>query len=144
MRALLDVSFLIAWIDRNYVSHRFAQTWLAANGAGGWATCPITENGCLRIITNPKYASPATPAQVLQALDEAKDELRHEFWPDDLSVTGQCFVRSAMLGHQQVTHMYLLALAVSRGARLVTFDTGISIDAVVGASAENLQVLRTH
>lgn len=144
MRSLLDVSFLIAWIDRNHVSHRVAQAWLAANRAEGWATCPITENGCLRIVTNPKYAHPARATEVLQALDDARADSCHEFWPEDLSVTNANFDRSAMIGHQQVTDIYLLALAVSRGARMVTFDTGISLDAVVGATAENLLVLSTQ
>jgi toxin-antitoxin system PIN domain toxin len=143
MRSLLDVSFLIAWVDRSHVSHHIAQAWLAAHRTLRWATCPITENGCLRIITNPKYLHPASAAKVLQALDEGKADSDHEFWPDDLSVTGSEFERSALTGHQQVTDIYLLALAVNRGARLITFDTGISLDAVAGATEENLLVLST-
>lgn len=144
MRALLDVNLLIALIDRRHAAYEFAHRWLAANRSDGWSTCPMVENGCLRILTNPKYSNPSTPEEVLRWLDEAKADGHYQFWPDDLTVTGPNFHRSALAGHQQVTDIYLLALAVQRRGRLVTFDTGISLETVTGASSENLVVLPTR
>jgi toxin-antitoxin system PIN domain toxin len=144
MRSLLDVNLLIALVDRSHAAHRFAHNWLAANRTLGWSTCPIAENGCLRILTNPKYSNPYPAEEVLEWLDEAKLDPSYDFWPDDLSINGLHFRRAALTGHQQVTDIYLLAMAVSRGARLLTFDTGISIGAVAGATAANLLVLPTR
>ncbi|HEV7406057.1 MAG TPA: TA system VapC family ribonuclease toxin [Chthoniobacteraceae bacterium] len=137
----MDVNLLIALIDRAHAAHDLAHRWFSIHRSNGWSTCPIAENGCLRILTNPKYSNPYSAEEVLRWLDNAKSDGFHEFWPDDLSVTGPNFQRSALTGHQQVTDIYLLALAVSRSGRLVTFDTGISLNAVAGATAENLFVL---
>jgi toxin-antitoxin system PIN domain toxin len=144
MRALLDVNLLIALVDRSHIAYLLAHRWFAANRTAGWATSPIVENGCIRIITNPKYPNPFSPARALELLEQAKADAFHEFWPDDISITDPSFQRSALLGHQQVTDIYLLALAVNRSACLVTFDTGISLRAVAGATVDNLLVLPTH
>lgn len=55
MRALLDVNFLIALLDSDHVRHAHAASWLRANGKLGWASCPITQNGCVRIMSLPSY-----------------------------------------------------------------------------------------
>ena len=57
MRYLLDVNVLIALIDRYHIYHDLAHTWLAKNGPDGWATCAITENGLVRIVSNKNYSS---------------------------------------------------------------------------------------
>lgn len=142
MRALLDVNVLIALLDRLHVEHAKAHQWFAQNRADGWASCPLTENGCLRILTNPRYPAQIAAAEVLLKLDAAKRGGNYEFWPDDLSVTdAEIFVRAEFQGHKQVTDVYLLALSVKHDGRLVTFDRGIRLAAIRGAKAENLLVL---
>lgn len=142
MRSLLDVNVLIALLDRQHAAHAQAHQWLANNLVDGWASCPLTENGCLRIMTNPRYPAPVNPVNLLAKLDTAKASAHHEFWPDDLSVTDTAsFNRSEIRNHHQVTDLYLLALAVKRGGRLVTFDQGIAFSSVIGVKADNLVIL---
>lgn len=142
MRGLLDVNVLVALLDRQHVAHAWAHLWLSQHLAEGWASCPLTENGRLRVLTNPRYPAPLLAADVLAKLETAKSSGHHEFWPDDVSVTDSTIVeRSRFHGHQQVTDGYLLALAVKHAGRLVTFDTGIPADVVKNASADHLLVL---
>ena len=142
MRALLDVNVLVALLARQHLDHARAHVWLAQHLTEGWASCPLTENGCVRVLTNPRYPVQLAAAEVLAKLGTAKSSGHHEFWADDLSVTDSTvFERNRFGGHQQVTDMYLLALAVKHGGRLVTFATGIVLDAVKGADASHLVAL---
>lgn len=139
MRSLLDVNVLVALLDRQHAAHFAANQWLANQGSAGWASCPITENGCLRVLTNPRYPAPLPARDVLERLRVVKADGNSEFWSDDVSITSpQMFNFALLQGHQQVTDLYLLALAVARGGRLVTFDRGISLPIVTGATAQHL------
>jgi toxin-antitoxin system PIN domain toxin len=136
------VNVLVALLDRQHSSHASAQAWLAGQLANGWASCPLTENGCLRILTNPRYPAPVSAAEVLEKLAGAKASGHHEFWPDKISITDEThFKRRQLRGHQQVADVYLLALAVHHGGVLVTFDQGITLAAVPGARPEHLVAL---
>ena len=142
MRALLDVNVLVALFDPQHIAHVAAQEWLEANLAVGWASCPLPENGCLRLLTHSRYSHPKPPGQVLAKLEIAKSSGYHAFWPDDVSITdAQVFDRSRLRGHQQVTDVYLLALAVAHGGRLVTFDRGIQREVVARSGTEHLVTL---
>ena len=81
MRALLDVNVLIALLDAEHVHHEPARRWLRNNIRNGWATCPITQNGCLRIMSQPSYPGGLRSAQVAERLREATATRHHEFWP---------------------------------------------------------------
>ena len=48
MRALLDVNVLIALLDAGHVHHTRASQWLISEIGHGWASCPLTQNGCVR------------------------------------------------------------------------------------------------
>lgn len=142
MRALLDVNVLVALLDAQHVDHEKAHGWFAESLGAGWASCPMTENGCVRVMTNPRYPAPVAAHEVLTKLATAKSHHAHAFWPDDLSLTdSSAFDVSHLRGHQQVTDSYLLGLAVKNGGRLVTFDSRIKLATVVGARAENLVVI---
>lgn len=142
MRALLDVNVLIALLDVDHIQHTVAATWLSANIAGGWASCPLTQNGCIRIMTQPGYPHALAPAQVAQRLAEAAGTVHHTFWADALSLLEAGVVRwESVLGSRQVTDVYLLALAVHNGGRFVTFDRPVPRRAVRGAQPEHLVVL---
>jgi len=124
---LLDVNVLIALIDASHVSHESAHVWYAAEGRRKWATCPITENGLVRIIASPKYPNAvATPADALALLGRLVGLPGHVFWPDVSLRDGALFDpdRLAAVGH--VTDGYLLALAVAHDGRLATLDRGAS------------------
>jgi len=142
MRALLDVNVLIALLDAAHLHHRAATDWLAANARAGWASCPLTQNGCLRILSLPAYPNRQPAAVVAQRLGQAVADASHAFWPDSFSLLEAGLLRwDRVLGSRQVTDAYLLALAAANGGRLVTFDRGISVDAVPGAAKKNLLTL---
>ena len=142
MRALLDVNVLLPLLDRMHVDHPAAIRWFAANRSAGWASCPFTETACLRLLTNPRYSSPQTPEQVLTALHTLRSSGDHAFWPADLSIIdATVFDWSQLQGHQQTTDVYLLALAVAHGGRLVTFDQRIHSAMVKGCHQEHLVTL---
>jgi len=132
--ALLDVNVLIALLDRRHLHHEPAHAWFAAEQAKGWATCPLTQNAVLRIVGQPRYPnSPGPPAVVAPLVAELIRHPQHQFWPDSLSLLGQSGVDvSHLLEASQLTETYLLALAVHRGGRLVSFDRRLSCEAVVG------------
>lgn len=142
MRALLDVNVLIALLDAGHVHHGLAMSWLESEIRYGWASCPLTQNGCIRIMSQPKYPASLAAAQVADRLAEAANDPNHEFWPADVNMlSGDIIDWSRVLGHRQVTDAYLLALAVHHGGRFVTFDRRIALDAVKGTHAKNLEIL---
>jgi hypothetical protein len=142
MRALLDVNVLVALLDAAHIHHHEATTWLARNLRHGWASCPMTQNGCLRILSLPSYLNRQPPREVATRLAQAARDPAHEFWPDSLSLLDDARVSwDHVLGTRQITDVYLLALAASRNGRLVTFDRSISLQAVSGATRKHLYVL---
>ncbi|PJC02755.1 MAG: VapC toxin family PIN domain ribonuclease [Gallionellales bacterium CG_4_9_14_0_8_um_filter_59_50] len=142
MRALLDVNVLIALLDAGHIHHELAQSWLESNIEPGWASCPLTQNGCIRILSQPNYPAPLPAAQVAERLAEAAATSHHEFWVADVNLLdGTSFDWKQVLGHRQVTDLYLLALAVRHDGRFVTFDRRINFGAVSGAQAKHLHVI---
>ena len=141
--ALLDVSVLIALFHSTHVHHDVAHDWFADHGESGWASCPLTENGLLRILSHPARVDPYVPLpDLLQLLTSFCEHSRHQFWADDLSLRdAHRFNVSAIRGHQQLTDVYLLGLAVVHEARFVTFDGGVPLAAVKGARKKHLEVL---
>ncbi len=143
MIALLDVSVLVALFDDGHSGHQAAHDWFAEQGAQGWASCPITENGVLRVLGNPAYPAGFTPiAEMAARLDTFCAATEHHFWPDDISFRNRAhFQVDAVRGYRQLTDVYLLALAVQRGGRFVTLDQRVSIAAVKGATRASLEVV---
>jgi uncharacterized protein len=142
VRALLDVNVLIALLDSDHASHGVAMSWFARHGGDGWASCPITQNGCVRIMSNPGYPNVLPVQAVMGRLAEACREEVHEFWLDRVSLLDQEVIDPTRIhGPRQLTDIYLLALAVERAARFVTFDGKIPLAAVRSAKPENLLVL---
>jgi len=141
-RALLDINVLIALLDLDHVHHRRARTWLQREIGSGWASCPLTENGCIRIMSQSKYPNPVPVGEVIKRLRDAAAASYHEFWPDDLSILEQTVIDNGRIhGPKQVTDVYLLALAVKRAGRFVTFDSSVPLSAVLRAEKEHLTVI---
>lgn len=140
---LLDVNVLVALFDADHVHHELAHDWFADHRAGGWATSPTTENGFVRVVSNPAYGgSVSRPEAVMERLRLFRDSGHHQFWSDALSMTDLTRIRpSYMRGQRQLTDVYLLALAVKMGGRLATFDRSIPVSAVVGATRDSLAVI---
>lgn len=142
-RALLDVNVLLALLDSDHVDHDRAHEWLGGNLDDGWASCPLTENGFVRIVSQPRYPSPISPHEAIALLDQAtRDGGHHEFWPCDVSLLDPAHVDATRVhGPRQVTDAYLLALAVARGGRFITFDRSVALSSVPDASQDHLVVL---
>jgi len=133
---LLDVNVLIALIDPAHVQHDRAHEWFAAQGRKAWATCPLTENGVLRIVGHPRYPnSPGTPAAVAELLTVLCGLGGHEFWPDDTSMLDSKRIDcTRLLDSRQITDSYLLSLACAHEGKLATFDRHLVADAVIGGA----------
>lgn len=125
---LLDTNLLIALLWPSHEQHGLALKWFTRHRGKGWATCPITQAGFVRIVSNPAFSrdavQPREAIQVLSANTAAKD---HSFWPDALPVAeAVAFTGVRLMGHQQVTDAYLLGLAARRGGVLATLDQRIA------------------
>ncbi|HWH81823.1 MAG TPA: TA system VapC family ribonuclease toxin [Burkholderiaceae bacterium] len=141
-RALLDVNVLIALLDSDHVHHARAGAWLGEHIAAGWASCAITQNGCVRIMSRPGYPNALPAARVAQRLREATETDHHLFVPSDLSLLDtRRFDTDQLLGHRQVTGAWLLGLAVRHELRFVTFDAGVTTRIVRGVGAGHVVVL---
>jgi toxin-antitoxin system PIN domain toxin len=140
MRALLDINVLIALLD--HAMHARATDWLAANVRAGWASCPITQNGCLRIMSHPSYPNAVPVGAVVERLREVVATVHHRFWPDDVSILdADIGDHTRIHGPRQVTDVYLLALAVRHRGCFVSFDAGIPLAAIRGAERKHLVAL---
>lgn len=139
---LLDVNMLVALADPAHVQHDTARTWFGAEGARGFATCPLTENGLLRIVGHARYPnSPGTPVAAASLLAALRTLPGHHFWPDDISLMDSHRVDvNRLLSHGQVTDSYLLALVCAHGGQLATLDRRLVVDAVHGGAAGLRQI----
>lgn len=128
---LLDINILIALADPDHEHHGKAESFFLVNHNRGWATCPITENGLIRIISHPKYPKPVSADDACTILKQLCAYSGHRFWPDDLSL------RSAhkLPGSKHITDHYLLSLAIQRLGKLVTLDRHINASLIPGGVA---------
>lgn len=142
MRALIDVNVLIALLDAGHAMHARATTWLAQQAQYGWASCPLTQNGAVRIMSQPSYPTPRPAALVAERLASACNAPEHLFWAADVSVLAVGLIDwQRLLGLRQVTDAYLLALAVRHQGKLATFDRRIQPDLVLGAKPAHIEVI---
>ena len=143
MRYLLDINVLIALMDPNHTFHQRAHAWWNQDGRP-WASCPITENGFIRIMTSTAYSknSQLSVADVTNLLSVFVLNTNHAFWPDHLSLRDeQEFQHTSILSSKHLTDLYLLAIAAKNNATLVTFDQNISLSPVTSAKRKNLLIL---
>lgn len=142
MRALLDVNVLLALLDRDHVDHERARAWITQHIEQGWASCAITQNGFVRVVSQPRYPSPISVSHAIDLLTGATHTRYHEFWPCAVSILdSDAIERSRLHSPKQVTDAYLLALAVAQAGRFVTFDQSIALTAVPGAGVQHLTIL---
>ncbi len=132
---LLDVNVLLALSDPAHIHHEAAHHWFAARGRAAWATCPLTENGFVRIASHTSYPNrPGDVPVVLSMLRQLCAMPGHHFWPADISIR-ELLRPGTVIVHNQLTDIYLLGLAVHHGGKLATFDQGIAAVAVQAGAA---------
>ena len=144
MRSLFDVNVVIALLDPQHSFHSKAHRFWKEVRSKEWASCPLVENGVARILIGASYpgVSSYTSEDVFYLLRNMISSTEHEFWADDLSLLDESrFDAKRILGPKQLTDIYLLGLAASKGGRLVTFDRRVTSSAIPGASEENLFVI---
>ena len=139
--ALLDVNVLIALFDQNHIHHEIAHDWFADNRHRGWATCPITESGFVRIISNPTTGRSERPGTIVRYLRGFCAGKGHRFWAASLSLRDHRVFDLSFATHRLLTDVYLLGLARVNGGTLATFDRAIPFKAVVDASPDVLEVI---
>jgi toxin-antitoxin system PIN domain toxin len=139
MVALLDVNVLVALAWPNHVHHTLAQRWFARRGRAGWATCPLTQSGFVRVSSNPRVLPTAVmPEEAVLALRRIIEVPGHVFWADDVSLaTSEHVALDRLLSYRQVTDAHLLALALRRGGRLATLDRRIASLVPAGLKKED-------
>jgi len=137
---LLDVNVLIALFSERHVHHQAAHDWFADAKDDGWATCPLTENGFVRVMRQRRPTWPV--GEFVRLLRQFCNDPNHQFWPDTLSLADPTVFEPAKIeGPQQITDVYLLGLAVKKAAALATLDQSIPLGAVRGASDAHLLVI---
>jgi len=131
---LLDVNVVLALFDSSHVSHEAAHGWFETVGHRSWATCPVVENGVVRIASHSSYPSrPGSPKDIVELLKRFCTAKGHQFWPDLISLLDEgLFQHNFPITHDHVTDVYLLALAVRQEGKLATFDRRIPASAVRG------------
>ncbi len=141
--ALLDVNILFALFHAEHEHHEIAHDWFADHREEGWATCPLTENGFIRVASSPAgMPVRLRPPELVENLRKFCASGHHVFWPDSISLRDtKLFNRSFVSGHRQTTDIYLLALAKKMGGRLATFDQSVPLAAVVGATRATLAII---
>lgn len=140
---LLDVNVLVALFHPDHVHHEAAHDWFADHRHHGWATCPVTENGFLRVAL---ALSPPEewlrPSRLIALLEQFCGSDGHRFWDDAVSLRDRTiFDLSFVAGPRQLTDVYLLGLAKKMNGRLATFDRKIPLKAVRGATPSSLAVI---
>ena len=142
---LVDINLLLARCDPGHVDHQVAVSWFLAEAAAGWVTCPLTENGFVRILGHPSF--PNSPGSVDRARMVLGGLTRsipgHRFVSADLSLMDPTWfgdLSGVAPGH--LTDLYLLALAVQLGAGFVTFDRKVDASRIPGG-ASALKVLHS-
>jgi toxin-antitoxin system PIN domain toxin len=144
MRALLDINVLIALMDEKHEFHERAHVWWQTHADEGWASCPLTENGFIRIVSqiSSRLETKITPGVLAEQLAAFRRGTDHQFWPDDISITDVSqFWFDRLCSPRQVTDIYLLGLAAKHGGSFATFDRAVPLNAVLAARPEHLVVL---
>ena len=141
MRSLLDVSTLLALLDSDHIHHNRAKSWLISEENRDWASCPITQNGFVRVISQSSYPNPISVFHAVRLFGSAAGTSFHEFWADDLSLLDDSIDHTRIHGPKQLTDAYLLALAIKHKGRLVALDRSIDRLAVRGATPDHLVLL---
>jgi uncharacterized protein len=130
MVSLLDVNVLVALAWPSHMHHERAHAWFGEHSRDGWATCPITQCGFVRVSSNPAvFRDAVTPSEAASLLSAMASHRSHSFWPDSVSFFEPPVTATAITGYRQVTDFYLVRLASSNGGRVATFDSGLRMHA---------------
>ncbi len=125
---LLDVNILLALFDPHHIAHDIVHAWMESIEDFKWSSCPITENGFVRIVSNAKYTNiKSTTNEAITRLTEFMNSSNHSFWGDSVSITDpKVFSFKKQSGSKRLTDIYLIALAHQHKGKLATLDKRIN------------------
>jgi toxin-antitoxin system PIN domain toxin len=137
MLILPDINVLLARFDANHADHSRTAGWFRSKRLDGILTCPIIENGFLRIFSNPSYPSgPGSMRDALVMLQRIRSIPGHRFVADSVSLAESSkFPGLEAASPSQLTDLYLLALAAHHSAKFVTLDQGVPSSLVQGGKS---------
>ncbi|MGH2443559.1 MAG: TA system VapC family ribonuclease toxin [Chloroflexota bacterium] len=131
---LLDVNLLLALTDPQHIHHEISHHWFADSGARAWATCPLTENGFVRIASHPRYPNrPGGVGVVVEILLQFCAARGNHFWSEDVSIR-DLIGPETIITHAQITDVFLLGLAMQKHGKLATLDQHLPAVAIRGGS----------
>jgi hypothetical protein len=137
-----DVNVLIALFDASHQHHPIARDLFMSEMREGWASSPLTENGFIRIVSNPSYVNAMSVADASALLSTAIRNTTHRRLIEDISLLDtRRFSTNMLVSHRQITDLFLVGLAVRHEVCLVTFDRNIPIHAAIGAEVRHLKVI---
>src|SRR5262245_38418623 len=125
---LLDINFLVALLWTNHEHHEKARDWFQRHQRSGWATCPLTQAGFVRVSSNPPVLPDVPkPAKAAEILQTNLGHPTHRFFKDEINFPEavKAFA-DHFSGHQQTTDAYLFGLAIHKRSVLATFDKSIA------------------
>lgn len=122
---LFDVNVLVALTDKSHIHHPLVTRWFNTEGGKNWGVCAFTEAGFLRVVTRPAIGA-LTMEEATEILRRHASHPGYRFWPASAPwISLAAPFESRIFGHQQITDVYLLGLAVKEGGVLVTLDKAI-------------------
>jgi hypothetical protein len=139
---LLDVNVLIALIDETHTHHDMVVDWFVDIRHTGWATCPLVENGFIRIVGHPNYpGGPQSTYAARALLAKLCQSPGHQFWPDTISLLERTHT-SQLPASKHLTDYYLLMLAIKNEARFATLDQRIETRKILNGD-QSIHVIGT-
>ncbi len=137
MGFLLDVNVLIARADSRHEHHERCRRWESGWPDASFCTCPLTENGFLRIYGHPDYpGGPGSPGEALIELRHLSALPSHRFLPADISTArARTFGSLSGVSPKQLADLYLLALAARHGVQFATLDSAVPAGLIDGGAA---------
>ena len=120
---LLDTNALLALAWPNHQFHSAVVRRLDRRPTPQWATCLLTQLGFVRLSSNPGIVDVRkTPGQALDLLRRLIADKYHSYLEVLPSLASIESTLRPLLGHQQVTDAYLVAVAEANDATLLTLD----------------------
>ena len=145
---LPDINVLIALLDTTHVHHQRAKDWFDTISSAVWVTCPFTQNGFVRVLSNPVNSNANLTAYeaagrlCIAAKNAGHD---HQFWTDSVSFCDETlFDLKQVKGYKQLSDIYLLGLCQAHKATLITFDKAIPtmLPCIVNPHTDLVRVLK--
>lgn len=122
-RLLLDTNALLALAWPNHQFHGVVVRRLDRPPVSRWATCLLTELGFIRLSLNPAIVDVRkSPGEVLDVLRRLSADEHHTYVDVLPPIAKVDATIRGLLGHQQVTDAYLVAVAEANDATLLTLD----------------------